>query len=63
MYTQYKHENSHTNNKIYKAGMYLRLSREDEDKLNKSDLSQSINNQRDFITAFAEENNFNIVGS
>ncbi len=61
MYTQYKHENSHTNNKIYKAGMYLRLSREDEDKLNKSDLSQSINNQRDFITAFAEENNFNIV--
>lgn len=57
----YKHENTNLNNKIYKAGMYLRLSREDEEKQNKSDLSQSINNQRDFITAFANENNFNIV--
>lgn len=46
---------------MYKAGIYLRLSREDEDKTNKSDLSQSINNQRDFITTYAKENNFNII--
>lgn len=41
--------------------MYLRLSREDEDKIHEADPSQSINNQKDFITNYAEENSFIIV--
>ena len=57
----YKHETTNFNNKIYKAGMYLRLSREDEDKNQQTDPSQSINNQRDFITNYAEENGVIIV--
>lgn len=57
----YKHYNEFENNNLYKAGMYLRLSREDEDKLHETDTSQSINNQRDFITNYALENGFNII--
>lgn len=34
------------NNKIYKVGIYLRLSDEDKNKKNKSDNSESIKNQR-----------------
>ncbi len=44
-------------NTIYKAGLYLRLSIEDEKKDSESG---SIKNQREFTKAFAEENNINI---
>ena len=51
-------ENNYTSGKIYNAGLYLRLSREDEDS---SSQSQSIVNQKDFLTAYAIENGFNII--
>jgi site-specific DNA recombinase len=42
---------------IYDIGIYLRLSREDEDKEAES---QSITNQRDFLINFVHENGWNI---
>ena len=59
----YKHlnENEFEKSKKYKVAMYLRLSREDEDKESIYDASESIINQKNFITSFAEENGFNIV--
>ena len=36
-------------NKIYKVGIYLRLSNEDRDKSNKLDDSESIKNQRNML--------------
>ncbi|MDD4644259.1 MAG: recombinase family protein, partial [Bacilli bacterium] len=41
----------------YKVGMYIRLSREDEDKGNES---ESITNQRSFILDFIKENNYTL---
>lgn len=37
------------NNKLYNVGIYLRLSNEDRDKLNKNDPSESIKNQRNML--------------
>ena len=52
--------NNYKNNggKIYNAGIYIRLSREDEEH---GAVSQSIINQKDFLSAYAAENGFNIV--
>jgi DNA invertase Pin-like site-specific DNA recombinase len=41
-----------------KVGMYIRLSREDEDKENES---ESITNQRSFILDFLKENNYTLI--
>ena len=59
----YKHliENEFKKNNKYKVAMYVRLSREDEDKNSIYDASESIVNQKSFITAFANEHGFNIV--
>ena len=43
-----KHENA-LNKKVFRVGIYLRLSNEDKDKLNKDDASESIKNQRNKI--------------
>ena len=44
--------------KIYNAGLYVRLSREDEES---ASVSQSIVNQKDFLTAYAVEHAFDII--
>lgn len=44
-----------------RAALYLRLSKEDQDKLNKGDDSASIKNQRLLLTDYALEKNFQIV--
>lgn len=44
-----------------RAVLYLRLSKEDADKLNKGDDSRSIKNQRLLLTNYALEKNFKIV--
>ena len=44
-------------NKIYKVGIYLRLSRDDE----KNDESQSITNQRDYIMNYIIRNNLMLI--
>ena len=53
-------ENNYKTNssRIYNAGLYLRLSREDEEN---TVVSQSIVNQKDFLTTYAIENGINIV--
>ena len=38
--------------KYYKVGIYLRLSNEDKDKINKEDDSESIKNQRNMLTDY-----------
>ena len=43
------------NDIIWKAAIYVRLSREDEEKENES---ESISNQRSFILDFLKENNY-----
>ena len=45
-------------NKIFDTGIYSRLSREDEET---TAVSQSIINQKDFLTEYAVENGFNII--
>ncbi|MFI3260661.1 MAG: recombinase family protein [bacterium] len=54
------HEGTCVNNsKIYRVGIYLRLSDEDKNKLNKDDDSQSIKNQRTLlITEIAKNPNY-----
>lgn len=42
-------------NSTYKVGIYIRLSREDDDKVNES---ESITNQRNFIIDFMKDNDF-----
>ncbi|MDP4180307.1 MAG: recombinase family protein [Bacillota bacterium] len=44
--------------KIYNAALYLRLSREDEG----NGQSESINNQRDYLTKYVLERNWNLFG-
>lgn len=44
----------------YKVAIYIRLSKEDEDK---KEESQSVTNQRSLITNFIKENNLNLVGT
>ncbi len=46
-------------NQIYNVGMYLRISREDEEKY--SEQSESIINQKDFLTRIIIENGWNLV--
>lgn len=46
-------------NKIYKVGAYVRLSREDE-KDDKTIQSESIQNQKDYVTRFIIENGWSI---
>ena len=50
--------NNYTNGGIYNAGLYLRLSREDEEH---TAVSQSIINQKDFLTGYAIQHGINIV--
>lgn len=45
----------------FKAGLYVRLSREDEDKKDTNDFSESIKNQKEFLTEYAIKNGYNIV--
>lgn len=45
---------------LEKAGLYVRLSDEDEDKLNKEDLSRSIINQKALLKEYAKEHGFEI---
>ena len=47
---------SFENNNSYIVGLYLRLSKDDDDK----DESESITNQRKILRAFAKENNYKI---
>ena len=50
---------SHDNNyKIFNVGIYLRLSREDD----LSGVSESIQNQRDFLTRYVIQNGWNVAG-
>ena len=42
----------------YKVAMYIRLSKEDEDKMEES---QSVTNQRSLLKDFIRENNLNLV--
>ena len=44
--------NQNAINKAFKVGIYIRLSREDEDKLE----SDSISNQRDILQRYIKEN-------
>lgn len=44
--------------KQYKVGLYLRLSREDEEK---TEVSESINNQKDFLTMYAFKQGWKII--
>ena len=46
---------------IEKVGVYCRLSDEDRDKLNKTDDSDSIINQRSMCLKYANQNNWNVV--
>lgn len=41
--------NNNDNQKFYKVGIYLRLSNEDKDKINKNNPSESIKNQRNML--------------
>lgn len=43
----------------YKVGAYVRLSRDDEIK--KSNFSESINNQKEYILKYVADNDLNIV--
>ena len=45
----------------FKAGIYIRLSQEDKDKKYESD-SESVINQRELLTNYVRNNNFNLVG-
>lgn len=45
----------------FKAGLYVRLSREDENKQDINDFSESIKNQKEFLTEFAIKNGYSIV--
>lgn len=44
----------------YRVGMYIRLSREDEEKEDSNAESESISNQRSFILDFLKENNYTL---
>lgn len=52
------------NNKLgidFDTGIYIRLSQEDKDKKYESD-SESVINQRELLTNYVRNNNFNLVG-
>lgn len=52
MEVQMSFSNQITTNKAFKVGIYIRLSREDGDKLE----SDSISNQRDILQRYIKEN-------
>ena len=54
---QMNFSNQNTINKIFKVGIYIRLSREDGDKLE----SDSISNQRDILQRYIKENQLILV--
>ena len=45
----------------FNTGIYIRLSQEDKDKKYESD-SESVINQRELLTNYVKNNNFNLVG-
>ena len=45
----------------FNAGIYIRLSQEDKDKKYESD-SESVINQRELLTNYVKNNNFNLIG-
>lgn len=47
--------------KDFLVGIYIRLSQEDKDKKYESD-SESVINQRELLTSYVKNNNFNLVG-
>jgi len=49
--------NQETINKTFKVGIYIRLSREDGDKLE----SESVSNQRDLLQRYVKENKHILV--
>ena len=51
------YSNHNLNNKIFKVGIYIRLSREDGDKLE----SESVSNQRDILHRYIKENNYILI--
>jgi len=46
-----------SNQNMFKVGMYIRLSREDGDKLE----SESVSNQREILKRYIEENGFTLI--
>lgn len=46
------------NSNVYKVGIYIRLSREDDDKL---EMSESIKNQRSLLLQYVKENHFQLI--
>lgn len=46
-----------SNKKTYKVGLYIRLSKEDENKRNRTDDSESVKNQRDYLNDFVKNRN------
>lgn len=52
MEVQMSFSNQNAINKVFKVGIYIRLSREDGDKLE----SDSISNQRDILQRYIKEN-------
>ena len=46
-------------NQIYNVGIYIRLSREDDDKQDM--VSESINNQKSLLDQYVKENNLNVI--
>lgn len=57
MEVQLNFSNQITINKAFKVGIYIRLSREDGDKLE----SDSISNQRDILQRYIKENQLILV--
>jgi site-specific DNA recombinase len=53
-------DNYNINNRIYKVGIYVRLSREDDKEYKNGD-SESIQNQKEFVTNYVIEKGWNIV--
>jgi len=50
--------NDYQNNAVYNTAVYCRLSREDEDT---NGLSESITNQKEFLTQYVLNNGWNLV--
>lgn len=48
-------------NSTFHPALYVRLSREDENKQNINDCSESIKNQKEFLKEFAIKNGYSIV--
>ncbi len=53
--------NTYLNGLDFNVGIYIRLSQEDKDKKYESD-SESVINQRELLTNYVKNNNFNLIG-